>query len=73
MTKQIVISTVAAFLISGVLGVPSPDPLTTLVLGLEAAFLCAVPLLVLSRLNLMRLASTSVHTGTSFTTGEEAD
>jgi hypothetical protein len=62
MKKKIVLSTAAAFLISGVLGPPSPDPFSSLVLGVEAAFLCAIPLLILSRLNVMKSASKSVHT-----------
>ena len=62
MAKRIPISTIAAFLIGGVLVAPSPDPISMLVLGVGAAFLCAIPLLVLSRFSFMKSASTSVHT-----------
>ncbi len=62
MTNKIVISTIAAFFISGVLGTPSPDPLSMLVLGTGAALLCAIPLLILSKLSVMKSASKSMHT-----------
>ena len=61
MTKKIVISTVAAVLVSFVL-CPVPDPLSVLVLGGMGAFLCAIPLLILARLAFVKSASKSVHT-----------
>jgi hypothetical protein len=62
MMKKIVISAVAAFFFSGVLGTPSPDPFSMLVLGTGAALLCAIPLSILSQLSVMKSASGSVHT-----------
>jgi hypothetical protein len=61
MTTKIVISTIAAFILGPLLFAP-PDPLSMLVLGGAAAFLCAVPLLVLARFSFVKSASTSVHT-----------
>ncbi len=61
MTKKIVISTVAAVLVSFAL-CPAPDALSALVLGGMGAFLCAIPLLILARLTFVKSASKSVHT-----------
>jgi hypothetical protein len=58
---KIVVSTAVAFL-SGFVLTPSPDPFSALVLGIPAAFLCAVSLLILSRLRFMKSSSKSVQT-----------
>ncbi len=59
--KKIAISTAGAFVSSAVY-VPSPDPLSFLILGTMAAFLCGVPLLILSRFQFMKSASSRVQT-----------
>ena len=59
--KKITISAGVAF-ISSAIYVPSPDPLSLLTLGTMAAFLCGVPLLILSRFQFMKSASSRVQT-----------
>ncbi len=59
--KKITISTAVAFVSSAVY-VPAPDPLSYFVLGAMAAFLCGVPLLILSRFQFMKSASSRVQT-----------
>lgn len=61
MTKKIVISAVTAILVSQAL-CPSGDPFAVLALGGMGAFLCVVPLSMLSRLAFVRSASKSIHT-----------
>jgi amino acid permease len=58
--KKITISTAVAFLSSAIYA--PPDPLSILVLGTMAAFLCSVPLLILSRFQFMKSASSRVQT-----------
>ena len=60
MKTKIAISTIAAFFLGLMFG--PPDPLTLLVLGVEAAFFCAVPLLILARRDFVKSASGPVHT-----------
>ncbi|MCL5280553.1 MAG: hypothetical protein M1376_11665 [Planctomycetes bacterium] len=59
--KKTTISTVAAF-ISSTVYVSAPDPLSYLFLGAMAAFLCGVPLLILSHLQFMKSAPSRVQT-----------
>jgi len=59
--KKITISTAAAF-VGGLAFALSPDPFTGLVLGAAAAVLCGVSLLILSRFQFVKSASSRVQT-----------
>jgi len=60
MSKKIIIATAVAFIIGNLLG--PPDLISQLTFGAMAAFLCAVPLLVLARLAFVKTASQPMHT-----------
>ena len=61
MGKRIAISTAVTFLVASLLLTPSADPFSALTIGLVAALLCGIPLLVLARFPFMKSASPSVH------------
>jgi hypothetical protein len=59
--RKIAISMAAAFVSSAIFA-PVPDMISCLILGTIAAFLCGVPLLILSRFPFMKSASSRVQT-----------
>lgn len=59
--RKIAMSTAVVFFSSFVF-TPSPDPLSSLVFGAPATFLCGVSLLILSRFSFMKSSSKSVQT-----------
>ncbi len=60
MGKKITIATAIAFAIGCLQG--PPDVASQLTLGIMAAFVCAVPLLILARVAFVRAASPPMHT-----------
>ncbi len=62
MGLKILIAAIIAWFVGGFLLSPSPDPFSALVGGALAAFLCAVPLLILARFAFLRTASKPMHT-----------
>ncbi len=62
MKKKIVITTIIAFFVGPQLAFPVPDPASFLIGGAMAAFLCAVPLLILARFAFVKTAAKPVHT-----------
>jgi integral membrane sensor domain MASE1 len=61
MKTRIIISTLAAFIVAGVLLSP-PDPFSLLVNGALTAILCFIPLFILSRFRFVESAAGSVQT-----------
>jgi hypothetical protein len=61
MMRKIVISTAVAFLISGALLGP-PDAVSQIMLGIEGALLCAIPLVILGRRDFVRSSSSQIQT-----------
>lgn len=62
MTARIILSTVVAFVVAASPLVFPSDPFSQLVAGVTAAFLCLVPLFVLSRAHFVKSAASSVQT-----------
>lgn len=60
MRKKIIIAKAVAFFIGNLLG--PPDLISQLIFGAMAAFVCAVPLLILARLAFVKAASGPMHT-----------
>lgn len=67
MTKKIAITAIVAYCIGFMLG--PPDLITMFLNGLIAAFLCALPLLILARFGFVKSASRAMHTLTCVLVG----